>query len=43
VSFWKEWLPNNGLYEHDNGPELEVYFAENKIEYWVPIREIANN
>jgi predicted transcriptional regulator YdeE len=33
-----EWLPNNSLYEHDNGPELEVYFDENKIEYWLPIR-----
>jgi predicted transcriptional regulator YdeE len=32
-----EWLPNNLLYEHDNGPELEVYY-EDKIEYWVPIK-----
>ncbi len=24
---------------HENGPELEVYFKENKIEYWIPIRE----
>ncbi len=36
---WKEWLPNNGKYLHDNGPELEVYFQENKIEYWVPVKE----
>jgi AraC family transcriptional regulator len=36
---WKEWLPNNGIYIHENGPELEVYFEENKIEYWIPIRE----
>ncbi len=35
---WAEWLPNNSLYEHDNGPELEVYFDENKIEYGLPIR-----
>lgn len=35
---WMEWLPDNGVYEHDNGPELEVYFAENKIEYWLPVR-----
>jgi len=36
---WKEWLPNNRIYEHDNGPEIEVYFEENKIEYWLPIRD----
>lgn len=36
---WKEWLPNNGTYIHENGPELEVYIEENKIEYWIPIRE----
>ena len=36
---WKKWLPNNGTYIHENGPELEVYFEENKIEYWIPIRE----
>jgi len=35
---WKEWLPDNDLYEHDNGPEMEVYFDDNKIEYWLPIR-----
>ncbi len=35
---WAEWLPNNSLYEHDNGPELEVCFDENKIEYGLPIR-----
>jgi AraC family transcriptional regulator len=23
---WKEWLPRNDGLEHDNGPELEVYF-----------------
>ncbi len=34
---WKEWLPNN-IYEHDNGPEMEVYFDENKIEYWLPVK-----
>ena len=32
----------NGKYIHDNGPELEVYFNENKIEYWLPIRETKN-
>ncbi len=37
---WKEWLPNNGSYVHDNGPEMEVYFRENKIEYWIPVKEI---
>ena len=37
---WKEWLPNNGIYIHDNGPELEVYFQENKIEYWIPVRKM---
>ena len=36
---WKEWLHNNGLYEHDNGPEMEVYFDDIKIEYWIPIRK----
>lgn len=36
---WKEWLPNNGIYIHDNGPEMEVYFQDNRIEYWIPIRE----
>jgi len=35
---WRQWLPDNGLYEHDNGPEMEVYFDDNKIEYWLPIR-----
>lgn len=35
---WKEWLPNNDLYKHDNGPEMEVYFDENKIEYRLPTR-----
>jgi predicted transcriptional regulator YdeE len=34
---WTSWLPNNLLYEHDNGPELEVYHAD-RIEYWVPVR-----
>jgi len=36
---WTEWLPNNETYIHDNGPEMEVYFEENKIEYWIPIKE----
>jgi len=36
---WKHWLKENGKYIHDNGPELEVYFNENKIEYWLPIKE----
>jgi AraC family transcriptional regulator len=36
---WKEWLNTNGKYEHDFGPEMEVYFQENKIEYWLPIIE----
>jgi len=36
---WKEWLPNNGTYIHDHSPEMEVYFQENKIEYWLPVRE----
>lgn len=36
---WTDWLPNNGTYIHDNGPEIEVYFQENRIEYWIPIRE----
>jgi AraC family transcriptional regulator len=36
---WKEWLPKNGTYIHDNGPEMEAYFQENKIEYWIPVRE----
>lgn len=39
---WKEWLPNNNLYEHDNGPEMEVYFDNNKVEYWLPIRRKNN-
>ncbi len=34
---WTQWLPNNETHVHDNGPELEVYFAENKIEYWIPV------
>jgi len=34
---WTQWLPENGTYVHDHGPELEVYFAENKIEYWIPV------
>jgi predicted transcriptional regulator YdeE len=36
---WKHWLLENGKFIHDNGPELEVYFGEDKIEYWLPIRE----
>ncbi len=36
---WKTWLKDNGTYIHDNGPELEVYFNEKKIEYWLPIRK----
>ena len=39
---WKHWLVENGKYIHDNGPEMEVYFNENKIEYWLPIRETKN-
>jgi predicted transcriptional regulator YdeE len=38
---WMEWLPGNGIYAHDLGPELEVYFDEDRIEYWIPIREIG--
>ena len=34
---WQEWLPHNGIYAHDLGPELEVYFQEDKIEYWIPV------
>ena len=37
---WKEWLPQNGEYEHDNGPEMEVYLSENRIEYWIPVRKL---
>ncbi len=37
---WKEWLPQKGTYCHDNGPEMEVYLHANRIEYWIPIREI---
>ena len=36
---WTQWLPNNEKYVHDYGPELEVYFSTNKIEYWIPITE----
>jgi predicted transcriptional regulator YdeE len=36
---WMEWLPGNGIYVHDLGPELEVYFQRGIIEYWIPIRE----
>jgi predicted transcriptional regulator YdeE len=36
---WKNWLGENGKYIHDNGPELELYFSDNKIEYWLPIKE----
>jgi AraC family transcriptional regulator len=36
---WKEWLGSNREYEHDNGPEIEAYFDEEKIEYWIPVRE----
>ncbi len=36
---WREWLPGNGIYIHDLGPELEVYFQEDKIEYWIPVKE----
>lgn len=39
---WKVWLQSNGMYEHDNGPEIEAYFEENKIEYWVPVRLIES-
>ncbi len=35
---WQEWLPHNEIYTHDQGPELEVYFQEDKIEYWIPVR-----
>jgi len=37
---WKEWLPKNGTYCHDNGPEMEVYLSTNRIEYWIPIRKM---
>ena len=37
---WKEWLPENGEYQHDNGPEMEVYLAEDRIEYWLPVRKL---
>jgi AraC family transcriptional regulator len=36
---WKEWLPCNGTYIHDHGLEMEIYFQENKIEYWIPVIE----
>jgi AraC family transcriptional regulator len=39
---WQEWLPGNGIYTHDLGPELEVYFQEDKIEYWIPVRKKDN-
>lgn len=39
---WKEWMPDNKQYEHDNGPEIEAYFDDNKIEYWLPIRKKLN-
>lgn len=39
---WMEWLPKNGAYIHDHGPEIEVYFEENKIEYWIPIGEVTS-
>ncbi|MBN1699107.1 MAG: effector binding domain-containing protein [Spirochaetales bacterium] len=32
---FKEWLPTS-KYEHDFGPEMEVYH-NNKIEFWLPI------
>jgi AraC family transcriptional regulator len=37
----KHWLVENEKYIHDNGPRIEIYFNdnENKIEYWIPIRE----
>jgi AraC family transcriptional regulator len=38
---WREWLPGNGVYEHDNGPEIEAYFSGEKIEYWLPVRKKA--
>ena len=34
---WTQWLPKNGKYIHDYGPEIEAYFSTNKIEYWVPV------
>ena len=39
---WMEWLPGNGTYVHDLGPELEVYFDEDRIEYWIPIKNIGS-
>ena len=39
---WKEWLPKNGEYCHDHGPEMEVYLPTNRIEYWIPIRKIQD-
>jgi len=36
---WTQWLPNNGKYHHAYGPEIEVYFSANKIEYWIPVVE----
>ncbi len=39
---WMDWLPKNDVYIHHNGPELEVYFQENKIEYWIPVREVKS-
>ena len=43
---WKrifaEWFPTSG-YEHDNGPELEVYFTagggKDYCEIWIPVKK----
>ena len=43
---WKrifaEWFPTSG-YEHDNGPELEVYYTagggKDYCEIWIPVKK----
>lgn len=37
---WRDWLPGNGIYVHDLGPEMEVY-RDDRIEYWIPITTVA--
>lgn len=36
---WTKWLPENDVYIHDNGPEMEVYADHKPVEYWVPVRK----
>lgn len=33
---FQEWFPST-KYEHDDGPEIEVYHDESRYEIWIPV------